>query len=165
MLYLGTQVLILLDLSYVSRFWTQFEAWLSMQFATPTGLKSAVGTPNARHHIVAIQNAAAQADMFTKMLIDQWATKTPQEAFDFLSKPDVTVTNQSDKENQLPKIKALGATVEGTFTAIGAQLQQRVAASEEAAARAKAVLEACETQSAAAEVARKGGACQVGEGE
>ena len=31
MLYLGTTVLILLDLSYVSRFWTQFEAWLSMQ--------------------------------------------------------------------------------------------------------------------------------------
>ena len=27
-LYLGTSVLILLDLSYVSRFWTQFEAWL-----------------------------------------------------------------------------------------------------------------------------------------
>jgi hypothetical protein len=98
MLYLGTQVLILLDLSYVSRFWTQFEAWLSMQFATPDGLKSAVGTQSTRHHIVAIQNAAAQSDMFTKMLLDQWATKTPDEAFEFLSKPDVTVTNKSDKE-------------------------------------------------------------------
>jgi hypothetical protein len=97
MLYLGTQVLILLDLSYVSRFWTQFEAWLSMQFATPDGLKSAIGnTHNERQHIVAIQNAAAQSDTFTKMLIDQWATKSPQQAFEFLSKPDVTVTNQSD---------------------------------------------------------------------
>ena len=36
-LYLGTTVLILLDMSYVSRFWTQFESWLSMQFATPSG--------------------------------------------------------------------------------------------------------------------------------
>ena len=104
MLYLGTTVLILVDLSYVSRFWTQFEAWLSMQFATPQGLKSAVGTPNARHHIIPIQNAAAQADMFRKMLVDQWANTTPLEAFEFLSKPDVTVTNQSDKDMQLPKI-------------------------------------------------------------
>ena len=146
MLYLGTQVLILLDLSYVSRFWTQFEAWLSMQFATPDGLKSAVGTQNTRHHIVAIQNAAAQSDVFTKILIDQWATKTPQQAFEFLSKPDVTVTNQSDKEGQLPKIKSLGETVQGAFKALGAQLQQRVAASEEEAARAKAALEAFEVE-------------------
>ena len=64
-LYLGTTVLILLDLSYVSRFWTQFESWLSMQYATPSGLKSAVGTRNARHHTVCIQNAAAQDESFT----------------------------------------------------------------------------------------------------
>ena len=61
MLYLGTTVLILYDLSYASRFWTQFEAWLGMQFATPSGLKSAVGTENARYHIVCIQNAAEHA--------------------------------------------------------------------------------------------------------
>ena len=30
-LYLGCSVLVLLDLSYLSRFWTQFEAWLSFQ--------------------------------------------------------------------------------------------------------------------------------------
>ena len=66
MLFLGMTVLILLDLSYVSRFWTQFEAWLSMQFAMPDGLKPAVGTANARHHIVCVQNAAAQSELFTK---------------------------------------------------------------------------------------------------
>ena len=118
MLYLGTTVLILFDLSYLSRFWTQFEAWLSMQFATPNGLKSAVGTVNARYHIVCIQGAAEQAELYTKALVDTWATKTPQQAFDFLSKPDVTVTNQSDKEGQLPKIKALDATVQGVFQAV-----------------------------------------------
>lgn len=31
LLYLGTRVLVLADISYLSRFWTQFEAWLSMQ--------------------------------------------------------------------------------------------------------------------------------------
>ena len=146
MLYLGTQVLILLDLSYVSRFWTQFEAWLSMQFATPDGLKSAVGTQNTRHHIVTIQNAAAQSELYTKALVDNWAEKTPEQAFEFLSKPDVTVTNQSDKDGQLLKIKSLGETVQGAFKAIGAQLQQRVAASEEVAARAEAALEAFEVE-------------------
>ena len=38
LLYLGMRVLILLDLSYMSRFWTQFEAWLSMQQCTTRGL-------------------------------------------------------------------------------------------------------------------------------
>ena len=63
MLYLGTTVLILLDLSYVSRFWTQFESWLAMQSAMPSGLKPAVGTKNERHHIRCIQNAAEQAEL------------------------------------------------------------------------------------------------------
>jgi len=149
MLFLGTRVLILLDLSYVSRFWTQFEAWLSMQFATPRGLKSAVGTKNERHHIVCIQNAAAQSEAFTKMLVDQWAKKTPRQAFEFLSKPDVTVTNASDKEGQLPKIEKLDETVQSAFAATGRQLQGQVAAAEAAVARAKAAVQAWEADNCA----------------
>uniref|UniRef100_A0A7S3WV90 Uncharacterized protein n=1 Tax=Emiliania huxleyi TaxID=2903 RepID=A0A7S3WV90_EMIHU len=145
-LYLGTTVLILLDMSYVSRFWTQFESWLSMQFATPSGLKSAVGTKNERHHIVCIQNAAAQAESFTKLLVDQWAKKTPDEAHAFLSKPDVTVTNQGDKDGQLPKIKALDATVQGAFGDISRSLEDELAASEAVAARARAELAAWEAE-------------------
>jgi len=114
MLYLGTTVLILLDLSYMSRFWTQFESWLAMQSAMPSGLKPAVGTKNERHHIRCIQNAAEQAEL----QVLSWADKTPDAAHAFLSKPDVTVTNQSDKEGQLPKIKELNATVQGAFRAI-----------------------------------------------
>jgi hypothetical protein len=150
MLYLGTTVLILFDLSYMSRFWTQFEAWLSMQFATPNGLKSAVGTENARYHIVCIQNAADQAEQYRKVLVDTWATKTPQQAFDFLSKPDVMVTNQSDKLKQLPKIRALNVTVQDAFQAIDAQLLQRVAASAAAVERAKAELQKGERECQAA---------------
>ena len=144
MLYLGTTILILLDLSYLSRFWTQFEAWLSMQFATPDGLRSAVGTANSRHHIVCIQNAAPQREQFTSALTDTWANKTPQEAHDFLSSPDVQVTNASDKRGQLPKIKSLGVTVQTAFEAIDSQLQQQVAATADAAAHAKAALHAFE---------------------
>uniref|UniRef100_A0A7S3TBT1 Uncharacterized protein n=1 Tax=Emiliania huxleyi TaxID=2903 RepID=A0A7S3TBT1_EMIHU len=145
-LYLGTTVLILLDLSYVSRFWTQFESWLSMQFVTPDGLKPAVGTKNERHHIVCIQNAAEQSELHEKMLIQSWATKTPEQAHSFLSKPDVTVTNQGDKDLQLPKIKALDATVQGAFGDISRSLEDELAASEAVAARARAELAAWEAE-------------------
>ena len=144
-LYLGTTVLILLDLSYVSRFWTQLESWMSMQYATPYGLKPAVGTKNERHHIICIQNAASQATLYTKALVDNWADQTPQQAHAFLSKPDVTVTNQSDKEAQLPKIKALDSTVQGAFGELAQQLEDELTASKAAAARAEAELTAWET--------------------
>ena len=39
LLYLGFSVLILVDLSYISRFWTLFESWLSFQVATAEGLR------------------------------------------------------------------------------------------------------------------------------
>ena len=145
-LYLGTTVLILLDLSYVSRFWTQFESWMSMQFATPDGLKPAVGTGNERHLIVCIQNAASQATLYTKALVDSWADQTPEQAHSFLSKPDVTVTNENDKKGQLPKIKALDATVQGAFGDISRSLEDELAASEAAAVRAEAELTAWETE-------------------
>ena len=41
MLYLGCQVLVLLDVSYLSRFWTMYEGWLSQQQPTAQGLKLA----------------------------------------------------------------------------------------------------------------------------
>lgn len=72
-----------------------------MQLAMPGGLESAVGTPSARNHIVPIQNAAEQSTTFRAVLTKQWASKSPEEAHDFLAKPDVTVTNQSDKDQQV----------------------------------------------------------------
>ena len=49
-LYLSMPVLILLDLSYQSRFWTQFEAWLSMQCVhSETGKLEPALTPLRDH--------------------------------------------------------------------------------------------------------------------
>ena len=75
-----------------------------MQRVTPDGLRPAVGTSSERFHIVCIQNAAEQAELHKQMLVHAWASKTPQQAFEFLSKPDVDVTNKSDKDMQLPKL-------------------------------------------------------------
>ena len=37
-------------------------------------------------------------------LLAMWSIKTPEQAHALLSMPDVTVTNQSDKDEQLPKV-------------------------------------------------------------
>ena len=150
MLYLGTSVLILLDLSYVSRFWTQFESWLAMQYAMPDGLKPAINTQNERHHIMCIHNAASQAELYTKGLVENWAHKTPQQAHAFLAKPDVTVTNQSDKEGQLLKIEVLDATVQGAFKFITYQQTRELASWEDRELATKAALAAWEKDNDAA---------------
>jgi hypothetical protein len=118
LLYLGCSVLILLDMSYSSRFWTQFESWLSMQTTTPDGLTPAVGIGKERCHIVCVQNAAEQPETHKQLLVKNWATKSPDEAYAFLAKPDVTVTSQSDKQIQLPKIKTLDCNIKQVYSGI-----------------------------------------------
>jgi len=109
MLYMGASILLLVDISYLSRFWTQFEAWLSMQSCTRDGLVPAVGSPHLRCTIKCIHNATAGSE--DKKLLDMWAQRTPQEAFNVLRRPDVTVTNTSDKEGQLGKVRSLDEQV------------------------------------------------------
>merc|ERR1712185_341859 len=97
----------------------------------PGGLKSGVGTPNERFRIVCVQNAAEQPELHRQMLITSWKDKTPQQAHDFLAKPDVQVTNQSDKQGQLPKIAALGSTVKEAFDAVAQRHRATVALCDE----------------------------------
>jgi hypothetical protein len=115
-LYLGMQVLLIMDLSYVSRFWTQFEAWLSMQRTTERGLSSAVGSPGEqRYTVVGVLNA--KTDIQRLQIEDMWGTATPDEAHDKLKRNDVTVTNEKDKVFFLPKIKAINRAVMLAFYA------------------------------------------------
>ena len=55
-LYLGARVLIILDISYMSRFWTQAEAWLSLQNVGPDGLEYSKRTER-RVFVAPIHNA------------------------------------------------------------------------------------------------------------
>ena len=107
LLYLGATVLVLMDLSYLSRFWTQFEAWCSMQKCTTDGLVSA---PEAERRAVikCIHNAPPRE---RETLAEMWGHVTAQKAYETLSSPDVTVTNAKDKEMQLPKILKLDENV------------------------------------------------------
>ena len=113
-LYLTAQVLILLDGSYASRFWTLTEAWCSMQTATKDGLENSISSTEdadftgsdvkvgSRCTIKHIHTADDKHDVHG--LIDKVSKKTAAEMVSHLEKPDVLVTNAKDKETMLPKI-------------------------------------------------------------
>ena len=123
LLYLGCTVLILMDLSYLSRFWTQFEAWLSMQTATTGGLRAAP-EDKRRCHVRCLHQAPP---MFAEHLYSTWSTRTPEEAHKYLQSPDVTVTNASDKVTQLEKLGALDAQVKEAACSLQCSLTLRIA--------------------------------------
>ena len=109
LLYLGSSVLVLQELSYLSRFWTQFEAWLSMQLASPEGLAPApLGSGRRRCEVVTYLNATP---VMGRELVQMWSDKSVEEARKLLSRNDVTVTNQSDKDGQLEKLSTLSESV------------------------------------------------------
>jgi hypothetical protein len=118
--YLTARVLILLDGSYASRFWTLTEAWCSMQMATPMGLRPATEDEH-RYTIQCIHNAKFETS--GKGLIDLVSTKTPDDMYAILAKPDVNVTNAKDKDAMLPKIKQINEHVVETFHKHASALQ------------------------------------------
>jgi len=100
-LYLTARVLILMDSSYDSRFWTLMEAWCSMMKVTPHGVRTAEDY-DRRYTIVCIHNADKVYDK--PKLVKKLSTKSPEEMHDILSKPDIQLTNARDKEKMLPVI-------------------------------------------------------------
>ena len=92
---------------------TQFEAWLALQAGSSSGLMEA---PAARQRwsVTCLHNASKGAE--DEKLRQMWRSITPSQAYALLSKPDVTVTNQSDKEVQLQKIERLDEQVRAVYS-------------------------------------------------
>ena len=67
------------------------------------------GAPSSRRCVIEPIYNANEKDV--ERLRGMWASKTPEEAHGILAQPDVTVTNQGDKDMQLPKIKNLATEV------------------------------------------------------
>lgn len=61
--------------------------------------------------------------LLAESLRTMWAKKSPAEAHELLSKPDVTVTNQSDKYTQLGKLLRLHQEVDEVMGTSAAQQQ------------------------------------------
>jgi len=127
-LYLSMRVLILLDLSYVGRFWTLFEAWCAMQTITATGLKTAA-EHERRFAIACILNAPSSHEA---TLIELLATKSLSEARTMLEQPDIVVTNAKDKVQMLGFLGSIEAHVKDLY-----KLGSSVSAQEKLFAEAK----------------------------
>ena len=92
-LYLTSYVLILLDPSYISRFWTLMESWCAMQKADAKGLRTAE-SGEERYTITCIHNATRGTK---DDLIEVLSRSNAQGMKRMLEKPDVQVTNAKDK--------------------------------------------------------------------
>lgn len=107
LLYLGLSVLILLDRGYMGRFWTQLEAWLSMQDSA-TGALCPASEDKRRCTIRLLRGCSSG---YRQGLIEDWASRTPKQAYDVLNAPDIYITNGKDKEKMLPKVLKLEKAV------------------------------------------------------
>ena len=117
LLFLGSRVLILCDRTYTTRFWTLLEAWISMQMATIDGLVPAP-REKRRCDIVPIHHASEVTVLELEALV---AGKSLDELYAMLDSPDVSVTNQNDKGQQLAKLLGLDDQVKRKMTlAVGA---------------------------------------------
>ena len=93
-----------------------------MQMATTAGLVSA---PIARrrsscvvvHDVESGRRDASRTHPLIEALVDEWANVDSRKAAEILSSRDVHVTNQGDKELQLPKIHSLSDRVAECLTA------------------------------------------------
>ena len=113
LLYLGCKVLVLLDLSSRARFWTSYEAWLAHQQPSAHGLGVA-NEQAARCEVVAILGAR-NGDKVTLAGIIADEMDTPARAATYLRNTDISVTNLSDKEEQLERLDGLEGRVKGLF--------------------------------------------------
>jgi hypothetical protein len=105
----------------LSRFWTQFEAWLSLMDVAPSGLVSASHHPSAlpghsRCQIICVHGAPVA---LVESLIEEWSGCTAAKAFEKLGSADVMVTNQADKDMCLPKILELDDKVSAVAARVG----------------------------------------------
>ena len=102
-LYLTAYVLIVMDNTYITRFWCMMEGWCAMMTATADGVRTAT-IGERRYTVVCIHNAADTAQAVQEQLVGLLATKSPTEMWTILAKPDVLVTNAGDKNKMLPVV-------------------------------------------------------------
>jgi len=107
MLFLGLKVLVLLDMQYLGRFWTSYEAFLSMQTIESDGCLEA-SKERPRVTICCYGAAAKSAQLLTDALVNTWGTCTVEGAYQALKQEDIVVTNMRDKEQQLQVLVELG---------------------------------------------------------
>lgn len=110
MVYMSSNVLIMLEASYIDRFWPQFECFLSFQVATVRGLDpgSKFDARYCRHHFLsASESTRDKVEEWISTLTERWALRNVTDAVHLFADPDNCVTNGKDKVVQLAKLLEL----------------------------------------------------------
>ena len=111
-LYLGARVLILLDRSYMGRFWTVLEAWIAMRKADASGLVESTIKDDKRWSVMCpYETDVAVSEQWRRTLEMDYLHKSLEDTKATLLSPDIEVTNKKDKETQIPKLTALNEQV------------------------------------------------------
>ena len=76
-----------------------------MRKVTAAGLDFAPDDERRRRCVIKVMHEAPEN--LADALVEEWGAKTAEEAYTILSQPDIQVTNKSDKDGQLPKLKKL----------------------------------------------------------
>lgn len=103
LLFLGFPILILLDFSYMGRFWTSYEFFLSTREIEHSG-ELVQAASNSRTKIVCM---GAVDDVIREPMLKTWSSCSLEQAHAKLAKVDIVVTNQTDKEQQLKVLTRL----------------------------------------------------------
>ena len=128
LLYSGVRVLILHDHEYSERFWTNYEAWLSMKTMREGDLRPAklAGRPplwrlllrmgeghdDERRWTIVSEEANKTAVLRWQRM---WWTVPPFVAINKLKAPTVRVTNEKDKPEQIAKIVQVLTSIAATY--------------------------------------------------
>ena len=104
-IYLGGTVLSILTAIYTQRFWPQFEFVLANRAVTENGFEPSC----ERSYAVGIQSLEDSGEANHKALHEKWFNLNTAQAKKKLGADDTTVTNPSDKEGLLGKMRALEA--------------------------------------------------------
>jgi hypothetical protein len=97
LLFLGALVLVVMDTQSIGRFWTVYEAWLSMQGIGPNGLEPLSDDMRRVHFAFTANTTEAHAELFRT----HWGSATPSTLHRRLARDDIIVTSQRDKDQQL----------------------------------------------------------------
>lgn len=110
MIYLSCGVLKIINSQYLSRFWPQFEAWLSYRRIHQGGTELEFGEDTRRSHDAFTgfgSDDQEQGEMMAHLVSKRWGKADLFDVLERLGLAEVAVTNQGDKKIQFEKIRSL----------------------------------------------------------
>lgn len=109
MVYLSCKVVKIVNLQYISRFWPQFESWLSFQAVDPQTKSFVADGSRSFEVFTGIARTDETVQKWQSETNRSWGQLNLDKRISQLEHSEVLVTNQADKADQIKKIKDLSS--------------------------------------------------------